>query len=54
MTKIWCRLKTGDTQYYYVEVDYEMAMSLCMTQGYEIKCNPPPNNKAGYYDEKEL
>ena len=54
MTDIWCRLKTGDTQYYYIKVDYRMAMSLCITQGYEINCNPPPNNRAGYHDEKEL
>ena len=41
--KIWCRLKLPNDEYHYVYVSKEMAMALCIRQGYEINI-----------DEKEI
>lgn len=41
MQKIWCRLQLADGSYHYVYVPKEMALALCIHQGYEINCEPP-------------
>lgn len=41
MQKIWCRLQLADGSYHYVYVHKEMALALCIKQGYEINCEPP-------------
>ena len=50
---IWCRLEM-DTQYYYVYTTKEFALVLCMKQGYEINCEPPPQNREGYHAKSKL
>lgn len=50
---IWCRLEM-ETKYYYVLTTKEFAMVLCIKQGYEINCEPPPNNREGYHEKKRL
>jgi len=47
---LWCRLKLKNNTYHYVYVTKEFAMVLCIKQGYEINCNPPPTGKAGDYN----
>tara|TARA_R100001086_G_scaffold197469_1_gene114015 strand:+ start:37 stop:252 length:216 start_codon:yes stop_codon:yes gene_type:complete len=50
--KLWCRVKQPNGKWFYVYVDKEMAMALCLKQGYEIKCDPPPNGEPGEHDAK--
>jgi hypothetical protein len=49
--KLWCRLKLPTGKWFYTYVDKQMAMALCLTQGYEINCDPPPNGEPGEHDE---
>lgn len=42
---IWCRLKLESGEYHYVCVPKEMAMTLCIFQGYEINVEPPEEEK---------
>lgn len=44
---MWCRLKLKNNTYHYVYVTKEFAMVLCLKQGYEINCDPPPTGRTG-------
>tara|TARA_B100000282_G_scaffold78214_1_gene54148 strand:- start:269 stop:421 length:153 start_codon:yes stop_codon:yes gene_type:complete len=49
--KLWCRLQLPSGKWFYAYVNKQMAMALCIKQGYEINCEPPPNGKPGEHDE---
>jgi hypothetical protein len=33
---IWCRVALANGEYHYVLTNYQMALALCIKQGYEI------------------